>query len=124
MALPFLDVRAFMEAVDQLSLGDKSIPGLYRSLMEEEYNEFLEAVMNNDDVEQLDAICDLIWVTIGYAHAKGYDIHNAWNEVFRSNMSKLDPMTKKAIKNPETGKVVKPDTFSPPDLKPFVRKAI
>ena len=44
-----------------------------------------------------------------------------FDEVARSNMSKVDKGTGKLLKRAD-GKVLKPDTYSPPDLTPFVRK--
>jgi len=92
---------------------------LYSSLIDEEHGEYIDAVRNKDDIETLDACCDLIWVTIGYALSRGWDIKGAFNEVARSNMSKVNPKTGKVLKR-EDGKILKPVTFSPPDLKNFV----
>jgi hypothetical protein len=48
----------------------------------------------------------------------GMSVHQGWAEVRRSNMSKLDPETGVAIKR-EDGKILKPASYSPPNLKPF-----
>jgi len=112
-----LDVKVFQTACDQNpSEGNAS---LYRRLINEEYNEFLEAYQDNNEIEQLDACMDLIWVTLGYCHMKGYDVQGAWNEVLRSNMRKLDPKTQKAIRR-EDGKILKPEGWTPPDLTKFI----
>lgn len=63
----------------------------------------------------------LMTMVVLYALSKGYDIDGAFNEVTRSNMSKMDPTTGRAIKR-EDGKILKPDTFSPPNLEPFINK--
>ena len=68
-----------------------------------------------DEIEQLDGICDLIWVCVGYAHSNGLDLNKAFAEVGRSNYSKFP--TKK---DPDTGKVLKSRNFTPPDLKKFI----
>jgi predicted HAD superfamily Cof-like phosphohydrolase len=51
---------------------------------------------------------------------KGYDVDGAWAEVARSNLCKIDAVTGKVIKN-KNGKVMKPDGWTPPNLKPFVK---
>ena len=112
-----LDVRVFQTACDQTPSEDNA--SLYRKLINEEYNEFLEAYQDKDEVEQLDACMDLIWVTLGYCHMKGYDVQGAWNEVLRSNMKKLDPKTQKVIRR-EDGKILKPEGWTPPDLTKFI----
>ena len=112
-----LDVKVFQTACDQNPSEENA--SLYRRLINEEYNEFLEAYQDNDEVEQLDACMDLIWVTLGYCHMKGYDVQGAWNEVLRSNMKKLDPKTQKVIRR-EDGKILKPEGWTPPDLTKFI----
>jgi len=88
---------------------------LYANLSDEEFNEFMAAYGMKDEVEQLDAVCDLIWVAAGYAHSKGWDLTKAFAEVGRSNYSKT-PFTK----DESTGKVTKSKNFSPPNLKKFI----
>jgi predicted HAD superfamily Cof-like phosphohydrolase len=88
-------------------------------LIEEEYIEFNDAIDANDEVEQLDACMDMIWVILGYCYMRGWDVKGAWNEVALSNLKKIDPKTKKVTKN-ENGKVMKPEGWTPPNLKKFV----
>ena len=52
---------------------------------------------------------------------KGFDVDGAWAEVARSNLTKIDPVTGKVNKRKD-GKVLKPEGWTPPDLKPFVKK--
>ena len=87
--------------------------------MVEEYNEFIAALNKKDEVEQLDACMDLIWVTLGFCYMKGYDVDGAWAEVARSNLAKIDPTTGKVIKRAD-GKVLKPEGWTPPNLTPFI----
>ena len=56
---------------------------------------------------------------IWYCYMKGYDVKGAWDEVTRSNHMKIDPETGK-VKKRSDGKVLKPDGWTPPNLKPFV----
>lgn len=80
---------------------------------------FPEGNDNDSSVASLDACGDLIWVIIGYCLSRGWDIEGAMREITRSNMSKVDPSTGKLIKRAD-GKILKPATFSEPNLKPFV----
>ena len=88
-----LDVLMFQQACDQKASPQNA--ALYKSLMEEEFKEFIEAHWNRNETEMLDGCMDLIWVTLGFCHMKGYDVGGAWDEVLRSNMAKVDPTTRK-----------------------------
>lgn len=117
---PFEQVSTFLQACDQTICEQNfNQADLYMRLIEEEYDELGDARAQDDAVEELDACCDLIWVTIGYALSRGWDISRAFNEVARSNMSKIDAATGKVLKR-EDGKVMKPATFSEPQLKEFL----
>lgn len=117
----FLDQEKFMTACDQTvgTLNDDQFH-LYIELIKEEMIELHEAIDCNDRVEILDALLDIVVVTVGAMHSLGVDSEGAWNEVIRSNMSKIDPESGKVIKRGD-GKVLKPSSFSPPDLASFVR---
>jgi predicted HAD superfamily Cof-like phosphohydrolase len=91
---------------------------LYRSLIAEEVGELDNAIDGEDRVEILDALLDILVVTIGAMHSLGVDEENAWKEVISSNMSKIDPVTGKVLKRKD-GKVIKPDSFKPPRLDHF-----
>jgi predicted HAD superfamily Cof-like phosphohydrolase len=82
-------------------------------LIDEESTELHEAMVNEDIVEIADALTDLLYVVYGAGHTYGIDLNRCFAEVHRSNMSKF--VDGKRIKNAE-GKVMKPDTYSPPDL--------
>ena len=111
------DVVKFIDACDQVSSIENI--SLYRNLINEEFWEFQDAIKAKDDVEQLDACMDMIWVILGYCKMKGFNVDGAWAEVARSNLAKIDSVTGKVIKN-ESGKVMKPEGWTPPDLKPYV----
>lgn len=122
MTHPFEEVRRFMLAGDQDVTGnDPKLAELYADLVKEEITEFWTGIENNDDIETLDGICDTIVVLVGYAYARGWNIRDAFSEVTRSNMSKVDVESGKLLKRAD-GKVLKPASFSPPNLAPFVRK--
>ena len=112
-----LDVQIFQSACDQQPNEENAT--LYHKLINEEFNEFLKAYQDKDEVEQLDACMDLIWVTLGYCHMRGYDVRGAWNEVTTSNLWKIDAKTGKVIRR-EDGKILKPEGWTPPDLTKFI----
>jgi len=118
----FKDQEEFMIACGQgVDTYDQEQYNLYLNLIREEFNELQVAIADNDRLEQLDALLDLIVVIVGAMHSAGFDGEGGWEEVIRSNMSKLDPVTNKVIKR-EDGKVLKPETYSPPNLEPFLVK--
>jgi predicted HAD superfamily Cof-like phosphohydrolase len=112
------DVKTFIEACEQ-EKNDKNVL-LYKNLIREEFDEFIKAFLERHEEDMLDGCMDMIWVILGFCYMKGYDVEGAWNEVARSNLSKIDSETKKVIKNKQ-GKVMKPQGWTPPNLKPFVK---
>jgi len=119
---PFRDQEKFMRACDQTV--DKFNEGqfaLYTNLITEEHQELLEATLSDDRVEQLDALIDILVVTVGAIHSMGADAEGAWKEVMRTNFAKIDHETGKVRKR-EDGKVLKPVAWTPPDLKPYLKK--
>ena len=118
----FTDQKKFMTAGDQtVDKYNESQYNMYVRLIHEEIGELQTAIAAEDKVEQLDALIDILVVVVGALHSLGTDAEGAWNEVIRSNMSKLDPATGKVIKR-EDGKILKPDTYLPPELKPFLKE--
>lgn len=93
---------------------------LYHNLIAEEFTELNAAVTQGDSVEQLDALIDILVVTIGAIHSMGADAEGAWKEVMSTNFAKIDKQTGKVRKR-EDGKVLKPQGWTPPDLKPFLK---
>ena len=87
-------------------------------LIEEELQELKDAIKNNDIIEVADALTDILVVTYGAGLAFGINLDKCFDEVHRSNMSKLSSEGK-PIYN-EYGKVMKGPNYSPPDLKKFV----
>jgi predicted HAD superfamily Cof-like phosphohydrolase len=93
---------------------------LYKELIGEEVGELIQAIRNNDRVEQLDALIDILVVTAGAIHSLGADGTNAWNEVMRTNFAKVDPTTGK-VRRREDGKILKPENWQPPQLQSYVQ---
>jgi predicted HAD superfamily Cof-like phosphohydrolase len=119
---PFRDQEKFMRACDQ-SVGEFNVEqfNLYTKLIEEEFKELKVAIDNVDKVETLDALIDIVVVTIGALHSMGADVEGAWQEVMRTNFAKIDQETGKVRKR-EDGKVLKPLGWAPPNLKDFITK--
>jgi len=89
-------------------------------LIKEEYEELQEAVEANDTVEQLDALIDILVVTMGAIRAGGFNGEGAWKEVMDTNFAKIDPETGKVRKR-EDGKVLKPEGWKAPQLAQFIK---
>ena len=120
MTNPFRDQEKFMRACDQSVTGDQNQFNMYIKLIEEEFRELTVALDNNDKVETLDALIDILVVTIGAIHSAGFDAEGAWKEVMRTNFAKIDSETGKVRKR-EDGKVLKPVGWTPPELHSFVK---
>ncbi len=118
----FEKVRLFMKTFGQEvktnpSLSTNKINDLRISLINEELDEFKEAIKNDNIKEVADALTDILYVTYGAGHAFGIDLDKCFDEVQRSNMSKLDK-DGKPIYN-ENGKVMKGPNYFKPDLTKF-----
>jgi len=117
MTNPFEDIERFGTACDQPA--SEANYKMYLSLIDEEVAELEEAVMANDRVEQLDALVDILVVTMGAIRAGGFDGEGAWKEVMDTNFAKIDPDTGKVRKR-EDGKVLKPEGWKAPELAQFI----
>jgi predicted HAD superfamily Cof-like phosphohydrolase len=118
----FRDQEKFMRACDQATgTFNQQQFAMYVGLIEEEFKELNEAVNNHDQLETLDALIDILVVTIGAVHSMGADGEGAWREVMNTNFAKIDKDTGKVRKR-EDGKVLKPVGWTPPNLKPFLTK--
>ena len=118
MTNPIKDVDTFATACDQAP--SEANYEMYLDLIDEEYIELQKALRKHDTVEQLDALVDILVVTMGAIRAAGWDSEAAWNEVMRTNFAKVDPTTGKVIKRAD-GKVLKPEGWTAPQLAQFVK---
>lgn len=90
---------------------------LRNRLLDEEVGELLTATLRMDNVEALDAIADCMYILFGTAIELGIDhlIPEAFAEVHRSNMTKLDANGKPLFR--EDGKIAKSELYEKPNLK-------
>jgi len=108
-----------MQACDQtVDSYNESQYEMYKSLIDEEFKELQSAY---DMEAELDALIDILVVTIGAIHSAGMDAEGAWKEVMSTNFAKIDRDTGKVRKR-EDGKVLKPVGWTSPNLTPFLRK--
>jgi len=117
MTNPFKDIDTFQTACDQEP--SEANYDMYLGLIAEEYNELADAIAADDRVEQLDALIDILVVTMGAIRAGGFDGEGAWKEVMDTNFAKINPETGKVIKR-EDGKVLKPEGWKAPELAQFI----
>ena len=119
----FEQVKNFMQTFGQevrakVSFPDNKKISLRLSLIKEELCELEEAVKKKDIKEVADALTDILYVTYGAGHAFGIDLDKCFEEVQKSNMSKLSSEGK-PIYN-DQGKVMKGSNYFKPDLSKFV----
>ena len=121
---PFRDQEKFMKACDQTTDNwNVEQFNLYVDLIEEEYNDELKAAIKAcDNVEIVDALVDILVVTIGALHSMGADAEGAWKEVMKTNFAKIGEDGK--VRKREDGKVLKPVGWVPHNLEPFVKKNV
>jgi predicted HAD superfamily Cof-like phosphohydrolase len=119
MTNPFRDQEKFMRACGQ-TVGEENVDQykLYLDLIEEEVQELKDSTTPVDD---LDALVDILVVTIGAIHSMGADAEGAWREVMATNFAKVDRVTGRVHKR-EDGKVLKPEGWTAPDLKKYVNR--
>ncbi|MCE2612751.1 nucleoside triphosphate pyrophosphohydrolase family protein [Flavobacteriaceae bacterium D16] len=92
------------------------------NLMDEENKEYLQAAQNNDLVEVADALGDMLYILCGtiLEHGMQYKIEEVFEEIQRSNMSKLGPDGQPIYR--EDGKVLKGPDYFAPDIKTILDK--
>ena len=122
MTNPFRDQEKFMRACDQaVDSADTDQFNMYLGLIEEEAEELNQAIINKDRVEILDALVDMLVVTIGAIHSAGFDAEGAWKEVMSTNFAKIDSLTGRVRKR-DDGKVMKPTGWQPPELAKYINR--
>ena len=119
----FEKVKNFMttygqEVKESASFPDENIIKLRLKLIKEELEELEQSLNDKNILEVADALTDILYVTYGAGHSFGINLDACFDEVQRSNMSKLGE-DGKPIYN-EYGKVMKGPNFSKPNLKQFI----
>lgn len=91
------------------------------NLMKEENEEYLEAVQNNDVVEIADALGDMLYILCGtiLEHGLQHKIEEVFDEIQRSNMSKLGADGKPIYR--EDGKVMKGPNYFKPNFEEILK---
>jgi predicted HAD superfamily Cof-like phosphohydrolase len=106
------------ETLTRPTLPNSDLAGLRLDLIQEEVDELREGLANQDIVEIADALTDILYVVYGAGHAFGIDLDKCYQEVHRSNMTKLDADGKPLFR--EDGKVMKSDSYEPPNLTKII----
>ncbi len=133
-----LKVKDFQQTFDQVvnrkpTLVDLELANLRFELMKEENEEYMQAVIDKDVVEVADALGDQLYILIGtiLSHGMQEVIVDVFNEIHRSNMSKLDENGKPIINGQngvlditrELGKVLKSPRYSKPNFDKILKNA-
>ena len=116
----FFKVKEFMQKFKQEVKSKPSFPSdniikLRINLIKEELLELEEALKEKNIEETADALTDILYVTYGAGHAFGIDLDKCFDEVQKSNMSKLDKFGN-PIYN-DQGKVMKGPLYFKPNFK-------
>ncbi len=92
------------------------------NLIKEENEEYLEACKNGDIVEIADALGDQLYILFGtiLKHGLQHKIEEVYDEIHRSNMSKLDENGNPIFR--EDGKILKSNLYFKPDIKKILDK--
>ena len=119
----FESVKIFMQKFGQEVKNKSEFPKeniikLRYNLIKEELDEFEDAINKKDIKEVADALTDILYVTYGAGHAFGINLDKCFEEVQKSNMSKLGE-DGKPIYN-DLGKVMKGPKYFKPDLSKYI----
>ncbi len=102
---------------EKIQLIDERDYTLRYNLIKEENDEYLEACKNKDIVEIADALGDQLYILFGtiLKHGLQHKIEEVYDEIHRSNMSKLDENGEPIFR--EDGKILKSTLYFRPDIK-------
>lgn len=122
------DVRAFHEKYDVPigQLPHTLSPERYQhriKFMQEELDEYKDAVATGDIASQFDALIDLVYVALGTAIWQGFPWQAGWDEVQRANMQKVMVENVTLSRRNDPFDVVKPVGWLPPDLATVLLRA-
>lgn len=125
---PSVDVRKFQEKFNiylasRPELMSETMAKFRIGFLQEELDEFKEAVSHGDLVKQFDALLDIVYVAVGTANIQGFPWLKGWEEVQRSNMAKENGRGSDFGKRGSIDPVIKPAGWKPPDLKGIIEEA-
>jgi NTP pyrophosphatase (non-canonical NTP hydrolase) len=110
-----------LTAEQSIDPDDEMVQEMQMTLIREEFNELLEAHINEDTYEDqihtLKELADLVFVCYQYAVARNWNLDIALKRVFESNMSKF--VDGKPLRR-EDGKILKGPNYQPPFLDDLV----
>ena len=128
MTLEQQQVRDWMKKAGQVTNEHPTIPemtlSVFRlSLIQEEVEELAEALSKESLVQAADAMADILYVVLGTSVSLGIDLEPVFQEIHRSNMTKLvkDGNGNHTLTKRPDGKVLKPSTYEPPNLSPIIQ---
>ena len=107
------------EVKSKAEFPNEKIVHLRYELIKEELDELNQAIKDKDLKEVADALTDILYVTYGAGHAFGINLDKCFDEVQKSNMSKLDSNGKPLYH--ESGKVMKGPNYFKPNLNKFLK---
>lgn len=118
------DVKEFHKAFGQRIGIKPEFPSkeerlLRKKLIDEEFDELMEAEENNDFVEVADALADIIYIALGTAVSYGIPLDKVFDEVHRSNMAKL---VDGKVHRRADGKIQKPEGWTAPNISDILYK--
>lgn len=101
----------------EITLVDERDYTLRYNLIKEENEEYLEACKNGDIIEIADALGDQLYILFGtiLKHGLQHKIEEVYDEIHRSNMSKLDEEGQPIYR--EDGKILKSNLYFRPNIK-------
>lgn len=110
------DVEQFMTAVGQIGTDDQDVvTGRFIALLDEKYDEVIQALQWGDRVIIAQELANLVYVTVGAGIALGIPFDDVWAAVHESNMSRLDedgnPITS------DDGKVLRGPNYKGPEAR-------
>lgn len=124
-------VRAFQVRFGQSYNGPPrelpaSVAELRKKLVQEEAQELVDAINNGELADQLDALCDLLYVTIGTANAMGFGdiLDEAFARVHHANMMKRLVEDRSDSKRGSKWDIIKPEGWKPPAMTDLINRDI
>ena len=100
------------------SMPDTNLAALRLDLINEEVQELRDGLGKRSMLEIADALTDILYVVYGAGHAFGIDLDECFNEVHRSNMTKLGEDGRPLYR--DDGKVMKGPNYEDPNLEQFL----